>query len=214
VYARARHELLKNPVVLSSVLARGFPIVAWFTFITHNSIIVVQILDETTTVAGVLVVVASISYATAASQAGRVAKFFAGPATPLVAGNCCLGVGLSVVLGTDSLFVVVLAVAVTGVGFGIQLPLYRSLITNLASPELRGGLVNIAETGDRVTASITPVVLGAVIVFVEPAVGFRRAIQLAVLLGASINAGGGPICLGIIYSTNSASCVRFGLTDT
>jgi len=77
------------------VAARGTANIAWFGFLTYNSILVVNVLGYTPTEAGILAALASLTYALAASQAGRIADLFDDRLYPLVATNLSMGAGLA-----------------------------------------------------------------------------------------------------------------------
>lgn len=174
--------------VQAMVLARLIVPLGWFGFITYNSIVVVQLLGSTAAVAGLLTAVASVVFAIVASQAGRITAVFDSRLYPLVGSNLCLAVGLGLLPFSPNILVAALAVAVLGVGNGVTLSLYRSILTDLAPQSLRGGLVSVSEAGGWVTATLAPVVLGALIAVGTPAIGFRAALQLS-LLGAGLVAG-------------------------
>jgi MFS family permease len=170
------------------VLARLIAPLGWFGFITFNSIVVVRLLGSTAAVAGFLTAVASVVFAVVASQAGRLTAAFDSRLYPLIGANLCLAVGLGLLPFSPSVPVATVAVAVLGVGNGITLSLYRSILTDLAPQSLRGGLVSVSEAGGWVTATLAPVVIGALIAVGTPVVGFRAALQLS-LLGAGLVAG-------------------------
>ena len=194
-YAGALFALLRRPRVLSLVVARALPTVVWIGFVTYNSLIVVRLMGGTPPQAGLLVAVGSLVFALAGSQAGRITAWFDSRFVPLVAANACLGAGFVVVLFAPGIPVAAAGIAVAGVGFGITLSLYRSIITGLAPPSLRAGLVSLAEAGGRVTNTVVPIAMGAVIALATPTLGFAGAVQLAGLGAAVVGAGGGIVCL-------------------
>ncbi|OYR57512.1 hypothetical protein DJ71_26225 [Halorubrum sp. E3] len=131
------------------VVARGSANVAWFGFLTYNSILVVDVLGGTPAEAGVLAALASLTYALAATQAGRIADVFDDRLYPLVAMNLSMGVGLALVFLARSLAVAAVGVVFMGAGFGLVLSIYRSVITTLPPADLRGGLVSLGEGSGR-----------------------------------------------------------------
>lgn len=192
---RALIALVRQRRVFVLVVARGLPLVVWFGFLTYNSIMVVRILDGTPTQAGILVAIGSLTYAVAASQAGRVTAAFDTRLYPLVAANLLLGAGYVVFLFAPNTFVAGSGIVVAGLGFGILLSLYRSIITGLASDSLRGSLVSLAEAFGRVVATATPVFIGGWVAFAAPEIGLSSAMQAAGLGTAVVSMGGGIVCL-------------------
>lgn len=194
-YSRELFGLIRRRRVLSLVVARTLPVVVWIGFLTYNSIIVVELIDGTTVQAGLLTAVGSVSFAAAASQAGRITELFESRYYPLLGANVCLAAGLAGVLFAPGILSASLAILVVGVGFGVTLSLYRSIITGLAPQSLRAGLVSLAEAGGRVTATVTPIAMGAVIAVTAPTVGFTQAVQVAGLGAAAVGGCGGVLCL-------------------
>jgi MFS family permease len=112
-----------------------------------------------------------------------------------VAANVCLGVGLAVVVFAPGVPVAGVGIFLTGIGVGITLSLYRSIVTGLAPHALRAGVVGVAEAGGRVTATATPLAMGAVVATVSPALGFETALRVAGLGAALVGSLGGVACL-------------------
>lgn len=131
-----------------------------------------------------LAAIGSLSFAGTATQAGRITDVFDSRLLPLVIGNLCLGGGLTTLVIAPALLVASASILVMGAGFGVTLSLYRSIITSYAPPDARGGLVSISEAFGRVTATLTPVVIGAIISIVTPILGFQPAVQIAGLTAA------------------------------
>jgi len=189
--------------VAAIVVARGLPLFVWYGFVTYNSLIVVRTMDGTPSQAGIVTAVASIMFATGASQAGRITVTFDSRFYPLVGANLCLGAGFGVFLFAPALVVGAAGIMVTGIGFGLSLALYRSVITGLTSEALRGSLVSFAESFGRAVATVVPVVMGIVISALTPRVGLMSAIQIAGLGGCVIGTGGGLLCLLMISRSPS-----------
>ena len=189
--------LVKNRRVLAMVLARGFPVIAWIGFLTYNSILVVRVLGGTPVDAGLLVATGSLTWAAAASQAGRLSAAFDSRATLLVVSNGALGVGLLGFAFAPGLAVAGLGVALMGAGFGVVMSLYRSIITAMAPPRLRGRVVSLGESFGRVTGTLTPVAMGATIGLLSSTVGFATSVRIAAI-GAGLVAGGVGILLILV----------------
>jgi MFS family permease len=185
-------ELLGHRRVQAMLLVRGLPAVVWISFLTYNSILVVEFMEGSPSQAGVLAAVASVSFAAAATQAGRISALFESRFYPLVAANVGLGGGYAVVVLTESLPVAVVGIAVTGCGFGVNLSIYRSIITGLAPSHLRGGLVSLSEAFGRLTITVAPVAMGAGVAALTPQIGFQSAVQ-AVGLATAVLVGGASV---------------------
>lgn len=171
------------------VIARGMPNVVWLGFLTYNSIIVTNLMGKSATDAGLLAAIGSLTYALSATQAGRIFVRFDSQFYPLAAMHAAMASGLSIVFIAGSLPLAFIGVVLMGIGFGISLSLYRSLITNLAPPSFRGGLVSLAESGGRVTSTLTPVVMGSAIAISMQWISFDAAVQL-VGIGTGMAAAG------------------------
>jgi len=205
--ARALFGLVRQPRVAAMVIARGLPMFVWVGFITYNSIVVVRIMGGTPAQAGALVAVGSLTYASAASQAGRVTAAFDSRLVPLLGANVALGAGFAAFLFAPSLPLAGAGIVLAGAGLGLALALYRSIITGLATESLRGGLVSLAEAFGRVVATATPVLMGAVIAAATPRVGLAAAVRVAGLGAAVAGGAGGVACLLV---ANASPDVRHG----
>ncbi|MFB6309691.1 MAG: MFS transporter [Salinirussus sp.] len=196
-YVRALLGQLGRPTVAAMVTARGLVLVTWFGFVTFNSIVVVRVLGGSPSQAGAMVAVASTVFAITASQAGRVTARFGSRLVPLLAGNIAMGLGLAIFGLAPAPLHAAGGVAIAGAGFGLDLGLYRSVVSGLAPADLRAGVVSVAEAGGRVVATLTPLAMGVGLTALEPAVGFDAAVR-TVLVGAGVVAWGGTtVCVGL-----------------
>ncbi|WP_276274052.1 MFS transporter [Haloarcula litorea] len=177
------------------VVARGSGTLVWLGFLTYNSIVVVDVLGRTPAAAGLLAAVASTSYALAATQAGRLTARFERRLYPLVTTNVAMAVGLTTVFLAGSLAVATVGVVVMGVGFGITLSLYRSIVTDVAPPAYRGGLVSIGEGSGRAAATVTPIAMGGAIAVAAPRLGFVPAVRAVGATTAVVGVAVGVVCL-------------------
>ena len=191
--AGALLRLARRPPVLAVLAGRAVPGFCYFGFITYNSIVVVRVLGGSPAEAGLLVTLGSVSYAVAASQAGRITALFESRRTPMVGMFLALGAGLGVVAAAPSVLASGVGVVLLGVGFGTLGSLYRSIVTGLAPEALRGGLVSLSESVGRVGITVVPVVMGALVAWLTPAVGLVSAIRLTLVavgvFGAAVGVG-------------------------
>jgi len=197
-------RLVRQPRVFAFVIARGLPVATWFGFLTYNSVVVVRFTDASPSTAGLLITVASLAYAATASQSGRILQRFPNQWYPLIGANVCLALGFVVFLLVPGLPVKAVGIAVTGVGFGILLSLYRSIITGLADDSLRGSLVSLGEGFGRIVATVTPILMGVTIAVAQPHVGIEAAVQAAGVGAALVSGGGGVLCLLVARSAGLA----------
>lgn len=200
-YLHDLYALTTHRRALAMVVARGLPVTIWIGFLTYNSIIVIRVMDGTASQAGILVAIISTVYALSASQAGRITNLFGSRYYPLVGANVCLTVGFAIVLLAPVLVLTAVGVTIVGIGFGLTLPLYRSIITGLAPTELRGGFVSLTESTGRINATVTPIAMGAIIAVTTPLVGFATSVQLAGLVVAIVGGLGGILCLIVVHTS-------------
>jgi MFS family permease len=191
-------RLAADRTVLPVLVGRGIPGFCYFGFITYNSIVVVRVLGGTPAEAGLLVTLGSVSYAVAASQAGRVTAWFGSRRAPMVGMFLALGAGLGVVAAAPSVPVSGLGVVLLGVGFGTLGSLYRSIMTGLAPEALRGGLVSLSESVGRIGITVAPVAMGALVATLRPSLGLPTAVRLTLVAVGVVGAvvGAGSVLLG------------------
>lgn len=202
-YGHELAGLLRERRVFVLVLGRGLFMVAWFAFLTYNSIVVVRVLGGSPGQAGALVAVSSLLFALTASQAGRITARFDSRLYPLLGATLGLGVGLGAFALAPGLLVAVAGVVLAGLGFGLTLSMFRSIVSGLAPPHLRGGLVSVGEASSRVAATVTPIAIGAVVAAAAPALGFEMAVRVAVG-GAVLVGSAGPIFCVLLASVSPA----------
>lgn len=200
------YQLVRQRRVLAIVVARGLPMFPFIGFLTYNSIVVVRVAGGTPAQAGLLVAIVSLTFAAAATQAGRLTDLFESRFYPLLFANVCLGLGLTVFLFAPSYSVAGLGVAVLGVGFGLALSLYRSIITGLAGESLRGGLVSLAEALGRLASTIAPLFMGGIIAIATRQVDLATAVQIAGMGMVVIGSLGGVLCL---YVARTAASTQY-----
>jgi len=196
------YAFLSHRRIQAIVLARSLPVAVWIAFITYNSIIVVRLIGGTPLQAGLLVAVGSTIMATASSQAGRITDIFDSRFLPLTTASLCLTLGFGILLVAPTIVLATVGTALLGVGTGITLSLYRSVITGMAPPSLRAGVVSISESGGMLAATLTPVVMSALITAVKPTLGFTLAVKVA---GFAIAVVGGIGSIGGLVFARASS---------
>lgn len=194
-------ELVSQHRAAAMVIARSTPSIVWFGFLTYNSILVVELMDGTPAQAGVLAALGSLSYAISATQAGRITAIFESRLYPLIAMNVLLASGMAAVFLAGTVEIAYAGVVVMGTGFGVVLSLYRTIITDLAPASLRGGLVSLAESMGRTTATLTPIAMGFGIAVATPQLGFDASIQLVGVASGIVAAAVGIACLLVVSAS-------------
>jgi MFS family permease len=193
-------ELVAHRRAWGMVVARGMPNTVWLGFLTYNSIVVTDLLGGTPTQAGLLAALGSISYALSATQVGRISAFFDSRFYPLVAMNVAMGAGLALVFLGDTFVLALGGAVVMGAGFGLSISLYRTIITNLAPPSLRGGFVSLAEGGGRLTSTLTPIVMGAGIGVASTTIGYEPAVRAVGVAVGVVAAGLAIAALAVVHT--------------
>jgi MFS family permease len=169
-YLAGLTRLAVAPRAAGYVLARMVVVLPFIAFLTYNSLVVVRFQGGGPGTAGVLVALFSTVFAVTATQAGRVVAAL-DRTPPLVAGNLLLGGGLAGFALAPGPLMAAPAAAAMGVGVGLTFSLYRSVVTGLAPQQYRGGLVSVAESGGRLAATVTPLLVGLALAAVEPRLG-------------------------------------------
>lgn len=180
------------------VVVRGTPTMAWLGFLTYNSLVVVDLVGGTPAQAGLLAALGSLSYALAATQAGRITARFDSRLLPLVGMNVSMAGGVGLVFVSRTLATAAVGVVLMGLGFGVTLSLYRSIVTSLAPASLRGGFVSIGEGVGRLSSTVTPLAMGAAIAFATPLVGFEAAVQYVGVATGLFAGALGIVCLVLV----------------
>jgi len=191
-------SLVSQRRAAAMIVARGTPNIVWLGFLTYNSILVVRVLEGTPALAGVLTALGSLSFAASATQAGRITSYFESRLSLLLGMNVALLCGCAVVFLAPSIWLAFAGIVLLGIGFGVLLSIYRSIMTNLAPPALRGGLVSLGEAFGRVTATVTPIAMGAGIAAGAPRIGFGTSVQLVGLASGVVAATVGIVCLLVV----------------
>jgi MFS family permease len=194
-YYRALSTFVRHPRTVSLLVARALPVVVWVGFLTYNSIIVSRVMGGTPFQAGVLVAMSSLVFASLASQVGRILALFDGKFYSSIAANLLMAIGFMGFLFAPRASLAAPWIIVGGAGFGLSISLYRSYVTELPPETLRGGVVSLSAAGDRLAATLTPVLMGAAIQTMTPMLGRTLAVQAASVGAAAVGGGGAVLCL-------------------
>lgn len=180
-YIKGLATLSAHPKIAAVLFAFAMPGFLYIGFVTYNSFLVVRVLDSTPGVAGAVITIVSVVYATAASQAGRITDYFGSRVIPLVVAHLVMGLGLTIAALAPGLPVALVGSAIMGLGVGLCFSLLRSVLTSLAPEAFRGGLVGVGESVIRLSNSLVPLLMGWLIAFLTPAMGADGAIRYALV---------------------------------
>jgi MFS family permease len=178
-YLRDMSGLVRDPFI-AAILAGGFfRMVMKYALYTFLALAVVQQYDGSVGYAGFLVGLYSLIGAVVASQSAR----FTGSMShsyALVAGFAIAGVAFVAFPLAGGLVALTVLVLVHGVGEGIINPVHKSIMSQSVTDDVRAGLVTTNAIVQNTAKTITPVVLGGVLVVL----GESAYDQLFLLTGA------------------------------
>lgn len=195
-------SLLRYRRVQALIFLRGLPGIAWIAFLTYNSIIVTRFAGGDPAQAGMLAAIASLSFAIAATQAGRLTSFSRLSFYPLLVAHLSLGLGLIIIFHSSFFPYMVGGGIILGCGFGITLSIYRSIITSLVPASKRGSLVSVAESFGRLTITMTPILMAFSINNLSNYYSFRLTLQIVGHIIVILVSGGGALGLIIARYTH------------
>lgn len=181
--------------VAAVLVGRAIPNFLYIAFLMYNSFVVVRVIGGTPSEAGLLITAASIMHATAATQAGRITLLFETRLYPLLGANVSMSAGLAIVGLAPSFALTLLGSALVGLGFGLSLSLYRSVITGFADQALRGSVISVGASLGRVAATVAPIVMGLAVNAATAPFGFNVAVRGVVTIAAVLCGAGGALCL-------------------
>jgi MFS family permease len=190
---------VSQPKVAAVLIGRAIPNFLFIAFLTYNSFVVVRVIGGDPGEAGLLITAASVMHTLSATQAGRVTALFDSRLYPLLGANLSMGGGLAIVGLAGSVPIALLGSAGIGLGFGMSLSLYRSVITGFTIESLRGSVVSVGSALGRVAATIAPIIMGGAISAAEPMFSFGTAVRGTVTIAALLCAVGGTICLLVAW---------------
>lgn len=181
-YIRRLFRLSHHRHVFAMVLARAILPMVWVGFITYNSLIVVRLMGGSPVEAGILATIWFLTFAISAGQSGRLSSHHTGGwKFILIIGNIAYSSGIGFVVFAPNLPIAIVGIVVSGLGFGLLGSFYRTIITSLAPSDLRAGLVSLSEAGGQVMSTVTPILIGAIIVITTPELNLTQAIQAAIV---------------------------------
>lgn len=200
--------LASHPRVTAMLLVRALPVFIYIMYLTYVSLLVVQSLDGTPGQAGVIVAVTAGTYALVATQAGRVGESFEGRVLPLVVTQLLMGLGVATFAIAPSVLFAVPGALALGAGFGLAMSLIRSVVTGFAPTRLRGGMVSLFEAVGRVSATLSPVIVGGILGIANETIFGYETLRVVIvtvgLLGGLLAIG----CLLFAYASEDVGEIK------
>lgn len=202
LYRDRLFRVLRNKQVFPILIVQSLLLVFWIGFTTYISIVVIQINGGSSLQAGMMYALASFTIAISASLIGyfinRVELF-----NLLILVITVLAIGYIVTMGSSNLLAVGAGAICLGIGYGIALPICRSLLTKLSPQSLRASVISIGSTSSRVMGVLTPIAIGGGAEILSPGIRILDAIRITTVLSGILVWVGACICL--IYVRRSSS---------
>ncbi len=132
---------------------------------------------------GIILSFMSISTAIFSSKAGAIIKTF-GLVPPIITGFLLYGVGLTIMLFMDSIWLGLVAVFIYGAGQGLNLPALQIYILHYVRPEAKGAISSFYSSTLRIGQSIGPIAMGILYSSGGFSLVFIGSIILAISMGA------------------------------
>lgn len=170
-YVRALWALLRQPHIAVLLLSFGLRFVVFYGFLTYVSFLGKQTIGMTTVLVGVVTAVKAVASILGSTQAGRLTTQAHTAAVALVA-FLLMGTGMAVAGVLPTTATLALGAFLLGIGDGVVAPIQKSLVTNLAPAELRGGAISSSSTVQNAGKAIVPVAMSGVLTTAGPAAVF------------------------------------------
>lgn len=198
-YVQDLLTLVRRPDMAAILLTFGLRFVVFYGFLTYVSFLGKQTIGLTTVAVGVMTAVKAVASVAGSTQAGRLT--IRGH-TALVAATAFAFMGAGMLLAGAVPGVATLAVgaALLGIGDGVVAPVQKSLVTNLAPAELRGGAISSSSTVQNTGKAIVPVAMSGVLTAAGPPTVF-------VVLGL-VGLGGTALLVGVWRLTADVAVLR------
>jgi len=136
-----------------------------FALVAYVSVVLARLGASSVIIGGVVALIGLVSLL-ASTQAGRVTTRF-DPLHALLGGFLALGGGM-VALGIAASYALVgVGVLAVGVGIGLSGPIQKSLVTQLAPPDVRTGTVSSALVFQSIGAAGGPLLMGLALQYAE-----------------------------------------------
>lgn len=179
-YLKPFKDALKNVRVSGVLLSNFLAFLLLYTIVTFLPILLVQRYGISEALVGILLSIQGIAVALIALQSDKIVNLISKPGIVcigfLVSGVCLLALSLEL-----PMILVVLPLAIFGLGRGLIQPQINTLVTEVAPEDRLGGLVSIYNIMKYIGQMSAPVILGSVIAFTN--------IQAAFLISGILGIG-------------------------
>jgi len=162
-YTQSLYAVIRDRTILYILLSFFPRMVIRYGFLSFVSVLVISRLEYSPALAGILVSVAAGVKMITTSQMGRLTAAVADRYRVVVAGFLFAGSGLTGLGVVESVPLLVVATAFTGIGDGLLSPTQKGLLVDNVSTEYRSGLVGIGMFSQNAGATAAPLVLGALL---------------------------------------------------
>ncbi|WP_114751954.1 MFS transporter [Pleomorphovibrio marinus] len=168
--------------LMSGFFTRTYMLFGMYTYI---SVLAIRETGMTVAMLGLLLGTNSLMKFAAASQVGRLSGH---SSTNLIAiiGFALFGTGLALAGFVPTVPIIYFAIAIAGVGDGLIDPAMKSMVNSLSSPAYRISSMAVALTFQAIGKTVSPISVGILLVFLEPATVFIVLGTVGGLLGVSV----------------------------
>lgn len=166
-YTQSLYAVIQDRTILYILLSFFPRMVIRYGFLSFVSVLVISQLGYSPALAGILVSVAAGVKMVITSQMGRLTMLVADRYRIVVIGFLFAGSGLTGLGLVESVPLLVLATAFTGIGDGLLSPTQKGILVDNVSTEYRSGLVGIGMFSQNAGATAAPLALGALLIILN-----------------------------------------------
>ncbi|MGM0431630.1 MAG: MFS transporter [Spirochaetota bacterium] len=154
--------LIRKPHMLIIYVTFILRFVVFFGFLTYLSFFGKQNLQMTTVAVGMMAAIKAVMSFLSSLQAGR---FTSKMHTVLaaVAAFTISGIGLILTGALPSVTTLIIGSVCLGIGDGVVAPIHKSLITNLAHSQVRGGAISLSSSMSSTGKALAPLITAGIL---------------------------------------------------
>jgi MFS family permease len=161
-YVTALWALVRQPHMAILLLSFGLRFVVFYGFLTYVSFLGKQTIGMTTVLVGVMTAVKAVASIIGSTQAGRLTTM-THTALVAIAAFLLMGAGMTLAGAVPTAASLAVGAFLLGVGDGVVAPVQKTLVTNLAPAELRGGAISSSSTVQNAGKAFVPVAMSGVL---------------------------------------------------
>lgn len=159
-YTQSLYTIIRKPVILPILLSFFPRMIIRYGFLSFISVLIITDMDYTPTMSGVMVSSTAGAKMITTSQMGRVSRTVSNRYYVVILGFLFAGGGLIGLGILDSVPLIVLMSASTGIGDGFLSPTQKGMLVDSVSADYRGGLVGIGMFSQNAGATFAPLAVG------------------------------------------------------